>query len=345
MITTDNMFERLPVSGNLFYVNVKGDIKDSNGTILEKYKDENGVNVVDLYWIDGYKPYEVSRLILATFRPLNIPVQSWKEVKVEYRDCNHDNLDFKNIGWLFPLKGIESKRYPGYFFIPGFTRYVINLQGSVIRTTTGKKLSGHVNSSGYIYFSLTADLRNGRAPSMGRHRLLALTFLNNGFSVEKLDVNHKNGIPGNDSLINLEWASRKENMLHAYSLGLRKDNKRVLVTNVKTGERKIYFSAHECERQLGLGRSKVHYRIKFCKGRVYPPGLTFEYLSGSLNIKKDVVPVKLYNTETNEAFVFTSMKKCSEAIGVSKKVIQKRLNKSNPAFFKHYKFEKIKPSV
>lgn len=341
MFTDDDRFERLPVSGNLFFINKKGAIKDCHGNILKKYKNEKGLLVVDLYWIDGYKPYEVAFLILITFRPLHSSVSAWNKVKVEYRDNNSDNLGFENLGWKFPKNGIESEKYPGYFFIPGFTRYVISRSGIVIRTLTGESLKGSIHVSKYIYFTLTPDFQIGRAPNIGLHRLLAFTFLDNGFSVSGLEVNHKNGIPSNNEIENLEWCNRSSNILHAYSMNLRNDNKRVLVTDVNTGECQIFFSAHECERKLGLKRSKVHYRIKFGKGKVYPPGLTFEYLSGTTSRKKEKIPVKLTNTETNEVTTFESMKKCSEAINVSKKVIQKRLKESDVTFFKHFKFEKI----
>lgn len=49
------------------------------------------------------------------------------------------------------------------------------------------------------------------------HRLILAAFL----GPSKLDCNHKNGIKADNRLENLEYVSRKENLVHALRLGLR----------------------------------------------------------------------------------------------------------------------------
>lgn len=60
--------------------------------------------------------------------------------------------------------------------------------------------------------------REGRYSQRKVHRLVAEAFLGPGEL--RAEVNHKDGDPLNNALSNLEWASRSENQLHAYRMGL-----------------------------------------------------------------------------------------------------------------------------
>lgn len=325
-VTDINESKSLPLNGNLINIDYQGIIRDFKGNIINPYLDDKNNLLVTLPWIDGLRAYSVAFLVAITFKPLRIPMQYWCDIKVLFKDNNPLNVNPSNLVWKFPTTGIKSNKFKGFYYIPGFTRYIINREGSVINTFSGENLSGSKRPAGYVYFCLKSD--NGKSNPVGRHRLLALTFLDYPVNMDELDVNHIDGIPGNDDIDNLEWASRSFNALHAYSTGLRTDNKPVIVTNHNTGEEIEYFSAYECERQLGLSKSVVHYRIKKGQGKIYKPGYSFRYKDGrqytECHSSRYGIPVHIKNISTGEVITFPSIIKCAEYLNVVKKVIQKR---------------------
>ena len=76
----------------------------------------------------------------------------------------------------------------------------------------GKLLKGSRTKKGYIDVVLSKD---GKPKHFLVHRLVAMAFIPNLKS--KSDVNHKDGNPSNNSVSNLEWCSRSENIKHSYS--------------------------------------------------------------------------------------------------------------------------------
>lgn len=338
---------RLPLSGNLYFVDISGNITDNCGNMINNFYNQNNDLCVDIAWVDGYKTYRVAELVAFTFKPVFIPHTEWNRIWVIFRDGDNKNLHPSNLVWKFPTTGIESKRYPGYYYIPCFTKYVVDKFGNVMNVIQGYPMTGTKKDVGYVYYNLTPDIKSKdikKSYVIGRHRILSFVFLDYPKDVDVLEVNHINGIPGYDRLENLEWVTRQENIKHAFINNLRTDNKPVIVTNHNTGEVTKYYSAHECGRVLGLGRAVVHWRIKKSPGKIFKPGYSFKYENDDYQKADDShygVKIKLINTVTNDILFFDSIYQCSIFMKVSKKVIQKRLKRSNTGQYKEYVFERI----
>lgn len=142
----------------------------------------------------------------------------------------------------------KNKSY--FVAISDFPSYEINCEG-VVRSKdrfiikkdgTTQKLKGRVlspgrGSHGYMTVALQD---NGRKKSCCIHRLVAENFLG---TEDGKEVNHKDGNKLNNKLSNLEWVTRKENTIHAYSTGLAKSGKehasckgRIIGTNIASGK-------------------------------------------------------------------------------------------------------------
>ena len=95
------------------------------------------------------------------------------------------------------------------------TQYSVSTFGNLRNDKTGLVTSGSLQN-GYRSFNLYIV-----GKSVGRvkiHRLVAETFLEN--PEHKSQVNHKDGIRDNNRVTNLEWATPRENVQHAYDTGL-----------------------------------------------------------------------------------------------------------------------------
>lgn len=68
------------------------------------------------------------------------------------------------------------------------------------------------------YYRYTLCYANGKKKRIGAHILVAMAFVPN--PNDKPEVNHKDGNKLNNTWSNLEWVTRSENALHAYSNGL-----------------------------------------------------------------------------------------------------------------------------
>lgn len=100
--------------------------------------------------------------------------------------------------------------------IPGFDgRYKASSLGGIVGIRFGKLLKPGINTHGYLTVTI---YHNGKKLTRTVHKLVAMAFLPN--SDTSLEVNHKDANKANNRADNLEWVTRKQNIIHAHANGL-----------------------------------------------------------------------------------------------------------------------------
>ena len=143
--------------------------------------------------------------------------------------------------------------------IPNYSKYEASNCG-LIKTfnwkNTGKTaiMKPASDACGYLRTMLINDF--GKTETIKVHRIIAQTFLLNEFN--KSDVNHINGIKTDNSVINLEWNTRKENVQHAHKNLTWNKAKGSTIAQSKLTEKKVL------EIRLKF-KPRVYTRIKLAK--------------------------------------------------------------------------------
>ena len=78
----------------------------------------------------------------------------------------------------------------------------------------------------------------------------------------KEEVNHKNGNPLDNSVENLEWVTRSENMRHAFKNGLLQTSKKVTLVSKTDGARVSFDSLRAASEFLGKNKGYLSNIIK-----------------------------------------------------------------------------------
>ena len=117
--------------------------------------------------------------------------------------------------------------------ISGFPKYAISNYGNIKSLYWQNNINGKLypreklltpikRKDGYMKVNLYNDKHKGRGQGQEClvHKLVAQAFIPNPKNLS--EVNHKDGNKENNKVGNLEWCTRRENVLHSYRLGLKK---------------------------------------------------------------------------------------------------------------------------
>ena len=175
----------------------------------------------------------------------------------------------------------ESKKYPGFYHIPGFHHYVLSKDGALINEITGHTIKATKNSSGYVIFPRLLN-DHGAHRQLSRARALCTTFKETEMA-NFLQVDHVNCIHDDDRLENLEWVTPKENCRRAAANGLYRGAHAVVVRNFYTKKETIYPSMAAAARAFGMTKDQMQYRLEMNDGRVYPEGNQYQFVDKLTN--------------------------------------------------------------
>lgn len=271
---------------------------------------------------------------------VELPDSMLRKIKVLFTDNDDSNWNVDNLDYCFQDGPLECPFYPGYYYVPGFSRYAINVDGELVRIKTGRRIKwgktkGNVKSNitgGYFVTSLLSD-RNKKRIGVKRHRLLCLTFKHPETPVKRLVVNHKDGVPGHDELDNIVFCTYSENTKHAYDTGLH-SNKTVSVVllNWKTEEAHVCDTLTQASEITGINYQTLSGRLKRHNGNLYSDGWRIRYLKDDwkplksrIGESSQMVDVVIRNVFTDETFLFSSISDASNHTGVSGGSIQTHL--------------------
>ena len=156
----------------------------------------------------------------------------------------------------------KIKDLDGFYEISNFGRIksvsrVINssIQKSGFRITKEKIKPSQNNGKGYLQLYVQV---NNKRKVYYTHRLVALAFIPNPHN--KPEVNHINGIKTDNRIENLEWCTRKENVNHAFDLGLignRKTGKRVKIFQILENNIVLWNSISDASNSLKIDSSSI----------------------------------------------------------------------------------------
>ena len=134
----------------------------------------------------------------------------------------------------------------------------LNVRDSIGRTQSERILKAR-NNSGYLLVSL---YKNAKQSNYNIHRLVAEAFIPN--PENKPQVNHIDEDKTNNSTLNLEWVTAKENQNHGSSIERSAKNrcKSVIAIDVANGEYNEYVSCKECAIKLGLSAGNINNVLK-----------------------------------------------------------------------------------
>lgn len=87
---------------------------------------EDGISYVKLDWYRGPGLYDAGLVVMRKLHAINIYEDLLDEAHSLYIDGNPENIKRENLLYRFKNGKLEHKGYPGYYYVPFFTHYVMN---------------------------------------------------------------------------------------------------------------------------------------------------------------------------------------------------------------------------
>jgi hypothetical protein len=144
--------------------------------------------------------------------------------------------------------------------IPNFDNYAITEAGEIYHNKRGLK-KWSINNAGYAVVTLTntdPQIRP-RQKTFTISRLVAEAYILNPERYK--EINHKDGNKLNNHVSNLEWCSRRQNIMHSITNGLRKNLRPVTIGG------KHYSTIRSAMKETGLTYNRIIKMQNCCKNK------------------------------------------------------------------------------
>lgn len=342
----------LPYTGSRFFFEMKENFILDNHTGAKIYPQD------DLWTIPNKKyPAKLTKdeLYLLTRKPMYMDQEdffkSFRTDRIEIIAKPNTNVARNTRFWKL---NVECGNYEGYYYIPGFTNYVISRTGIVISLITGLKLKFSKNSTGYPACRMNRD--DGKSSYMLLHSLLGVTFKEWDHSIINLVIDHLDADKTNYSLDNIEFVTDAENKRRAHALGLIPSkakpiycydlltNKVHTFVNQKSASETLKVPTSTIQNHLSkVERNKLLHSRYFLEYRIvgedgtYIDGFDFDdpnsnKLIDLMNYKtgegSQPKPVLMKNISTGEITTFPSVVNFIKFSGLTRKQVYPRLKQS-----------------
>ncbi|CAK0853954.1 unnamed protein product [Prorocentrum cordatum] len=156
----------------------------------------------------------------------------------------------------------------------GLLNWSVSSEG---RVHSSRRIAGLGTRCASGYFKIQVNRQN-----INVHRIVARVFIGPPPDPEHREVNHVDGDPGNNQAVNLQWASRQENIIHSYMTnearlrGPMAMCKAVVAHHLLKKESTEYPSVRDAARHLSLHPGSVS---ACCHGRRSRTGMyTFRFV-------------------------------------------------------------------
>lgn len=254
----------------------------------------------------------------------------------------------------------ESDRYPGFFYFPDNELVLISKDNIVRNSKTGNILKGFIDDTNSKRITIRNNETN-KLHTYNLHRIVGRTFigrpsrhLDKDFS--QLEINHVDGNRLNNSILNLEWVTGAENIVHAHKSGLHLNDTQVDALNIKTGQIRTFHSAKACADYFNIHRATFHKHLnsKTCGQQIKDnhvfryhsdldwsvseiDALTFSEFKNS-GIKKDY---SIEDTINNKKYIVTGLDSIKELTSVPKVTLWRNLKKFDEYTYNNFKIKPI----
>jgi hypothetical protein len=197
--------------------------------------------------VEGVKRMDLVQKVSCRFRVLSKTASQWVTKTTEMEE----NLEWRDVVGFEGLYRVSSSG-----LVKSMPRTIIDKNG-LNAFHKGRVLKPFLNNDGYLKICLS---KNSVCTIISAHRIVAQAFIAN--PEDKPTVNHKDGNKLNNTLDNLEWATRAEQVFHMMTTKL----KVTLLDESKIVEiKKLYEATNnylKCADVFGVSWHMAKYYIK-----------------------------------------------------------------------------------